>query len=109
EEMLEARGDSIEGKNCIVSGSGNVAIYAMEKLQALGAKPVACSDSSGVLHDPRGICLDSVKRIKEVERGRISAYVEAHPHAEYVAAGNIWSLPCDVALPCATQTELDEP
>jgi len=108
DEMLKARGDTLEGKTCIVSGSGNVAIYAMEKLQALGAKPVACSDSSGVLHDPRGIRLDTVKRIKEVERGRISAYVEEHPHAHYLAAGNIWSLPCDIALPCATQNELDD-
>ncbi len=108
EEMLKARGDSIEGKTCIVSGSGNVAIYAMEKLQMLGAKPIACSDSSGVLHDPRGIQLDTVKRIKEVERGRISAYVETHPHAHYLAAGNIWSVPCDIALPCATQNELDD-
>jgi len=108
EEMLKVRGDSIEGKTCIVSGSGNVAIYAMEKLEMLGAKPVACSDSSGVLHDPRGIQLDTVKRIKEVERGRIAAYVEAHPHAHYFPAGNIWSVPCDIALPCATQNELDD-
>jgi glutamate dehydrogenase (NADP+) len=108
EEMLKARGESLEGKKCIVSGSGNVAIYAMEKLQMLGATPIACSDSSGVLHDPRGIKLDTVKRIKEVERGRISAYVEAHPRAHYLAAGNIWSLPCDIALPCATQNELDD-
>jgi glutamate dehydrogenase (NADP+) len=108
EEMLKARGDSIEGKTCVVSGSGNVAIYAIEKLQALGAKPVACSDSNGVLHDPRGIDLDTVKRIKEIERGRISTYVAAHGHAKYVPAGNIWSIPCDVALPCATQNELDE-
>ncbi len=108
EEMLKARGDSIEGKTCVVSGSGNVAIYAIEKLQALGATAVACSDSNGVLHDPRGIDLEVVKRIKEVERGRISAYVAAHPHAQYIAAGTIWSVPCDVALPCATQNELDE-
>ena len=108
EEMLKARGDSIEGKTCVVSGSGNVAIYAIEKLQALGAKPVACSDSNGVLHDPRGIDLDTVKRIKEIERGRISTYVAAHGHAKYVPAGNIWSIPCDVALPCATQNEIDE-
>jgi glutamate dehydrogenase (NADP+) len=108
EEMLKARGGSIEGKTCVVSGSGNVAIYAIEKLQALGAKPVACSDSNGVLHDPRGIDLDTVKRIKEIERGRISTYVAAHGHAKYVPAGNIWSIPCDVALPCATQNELDE-
>jgi len=108
EEMLKARGDTIEGKTCIVSGSGNVAIYAMEKLEQLGAKVVACSDSDGVIHDPRGIRLDTVKRIKEVERRRISAYAEEHPEARYLAAGNIWSLPCQVALPCATQNELDE-
>jgi glutamate dehydrogenase (NADP+) len=109
EEMLKARGDSIEGKTCIVSGSGNVAIYAIEKLQALGAKVVACSDSNGVAYDPRGIRLDTVKRIKEVERRRISVYAEEHPDAEYRAAANIWSIPCHVAFPCATQNELDEP
>jgi len=108
EEMLKVRGESLDGKTCVVSGSGNVAIYAMEKLEMLGAKPIACSDSSGVLYDPRGIALDTVKRIKEVERGRISAYVEAHPHAQYTPGGNIWSVPCDIALPCATQNELDD-
>ena len=108
EEMLKARGDSIEGKTCVVSGSGNVAIYAMEKLQQLGAKVVACSDSDGVIYDPCGIRLDTVKRIKERERRRIRAYAEDHPEAKYLAAGNIWSLPCQVALPCATQNELNE-
>jgi glutamate dehydrogenase (NADP+) len=109
EEMLKARGDSIEGKTCVVSGSGNVAIYAIEKLQALGAKVIACSDSNGVIHDPRGVRLETVKRIKEVERRRISAYAEEHREAEYQAAANIWSIPCEIALPCATQNELDEP
>ncbi|MFS8606990.1 MAG: NADP-specific glutamate dehydrogenase, partial [Gammaproteobacteria bacterium] len=108
EEMLKVRGDSVQGKTCIVSGSGNVAIYAMEKLQQLGAKVVACSDSNGVIYDPRGIRLETVKRIKEVERRRISAYAEEHPEAEYRAGGNIWTIPCEVALPCATQNELDE-
>src|SRR5690606_20652837 len=98
----------IEGKTCVVSGSGNVAIYAMEKLQQLGAKVVACSDSDGVIYDPCGIRLDTVKRIKERERRRIRAYAEDHPEAKYLAAGNIWSLPCQVALPCATQNELNE-
>ncbi|MBN1236884.1 MAG: NADP-specific glutamate dehydrogenase [Gammaproteobacteria bacterium] len=108
EEMLKARGETIEGKTCVVSGSGNVAIYAIEKLEALGARVVACSDSDGVVHDPRGIRLDTVQRIKEVERGRISAYADEHPQAAYQPAGNIWSIPCEVALPCATQNELDE-
>src|SRR5690606_38946188 len=106
EEMLAVRGNSIEGKTCLVSGSGNVAIYAMEKLQALGAQVVACSDSNGVIHDPRGIHLDTVKRLKETERRRIRVYVEEHPEAEYLESGNIWSIPCEVALPCATQNEL---
>src|SRR5690606_25375682 len=97
EEMVKARGMTIEGKTCIVSGSGNVAIYAIEKLDALGAKVVACSDSDGFVYDPQGIRLSTVKRIKEVERGRISAYVDEHPSASYQAAGNIWSIPCDVA------------
>ncbi|HEY8520123.1 MAG TPA: NADP-specific glutamate dehydrogenase [Gammaproteobacteria bacterium] len=109
EEMLRVRGDSIEGKTCVVSGSGNVAIYAIEKLQALGAKVIACSDSNGVVYHERGIDLDTLKRIKEVERRRISAYAEAHRDAQYLAAGNIWSIPCQVALPCATQNELNEP
>ncbi|HEX2139159.1 MAG TPA: NADP-specific glutamate dehydrogenase [Woeseiaceae bacterium] len=108
EEMLKARGNSIAGKTCIVSGSGNVAIYAMEKLQALGARVVACSDSNGVVHDPHGIRPDTVKRLKELERRRIRVYADEHPEADYREAGNIWSIPCEVALPCATQNELDE-
>ena len=108
EEMLKARGESIEGKTCVVSGSGNVAIYAIEKLQALGAKVVACSDSNGFIHHPAGLNLETVKRLKEIERRRIRHYVEEHPDATYVDCGNIWTVPCQVALPCATQNELDE-
>ncbi len=107
EEMLKARSDSLDGKTCVVSGSGNVAIYAMEKARDFGAKIVACSDSGGIVVDEKGIDLETVKRIKEVERRRIQAYVEAHPHARYVEGGNIWSVPCQVALPCATQNELN--
>ena len=107
EEMLKARGDSIEGKTCLVSGSGNVAIYAMEKLQALGAKVIACSDSSGVVHHPRGIHLPTVKRLKEIERRRIEDYAAEHREATYRKAGEIWDIPCQVALPCATENELD--
>ncbi|SFM16099.1 NADP-specific glutamate dehydrogenase [Marinobacter zhejiangensis] len=107
QEMLKARGDSLEGKTVVVSGSGNVAIYAIEKAHELGAKVIACSDSSGIIVHESGIDLDTVKRIKEVERRRISAYTEFHKDAKYVEAGNIWSVPCDVALPCATQNELN--
>lgn len=108
EEMLKARGESVAGKTCIVSGSGNVAIYAMEKLQAMGANVVACSDSNGVIFHRRGIVLDTVKRIKEVERSRIKRYADEHPDAEYIEKGNIWKIPCEVALPCATENELDK-
>ena len=108
DEMLKARSDTIEGKACVVSGSGNVAIYAIEKLQQLGAKVLACSDSNGVIHDPRGIRLDTVKRLKEVERRRIRDYAEEHREARYIEGGSIWDIPCQVALPCATQNELDE-
>ncbi len=108
EEMLKTRGEALDGKTCVVSGSGNVAIYAIEKLQQLGAKVVACSDSNGVIYDKAGINLDTVKRLKEVERKRISEYQKEHPQAEYIQGGNIWDIPCQVALPCATQNELDE-
>ena len=108
DEMLKARGRSLEGLTAVVSGSGNVAIYAIEKLQDLGAKVVACSDSGGVIHDARGVDLDAVKRIKEVERGRVSDYVKEHPGTKYLAGASIWDIPCQIALPCATQNELDE-
>jgi glutamate dehydrogenase (NADP+) len=106
-EMLKARGDSMEGKKIVVSGSGNVAIYAIEKAHELGATVIACSDSGGIIVDEKGIDLNTVKRLKEVERRRISAYTESHKDAKYVEGGNIWSVPCDIALPCATQNELD--
>ena len=106
QEMLRARGEDLDGRTCVVSGSGNVAIYAIEKTHQLGGKVVACSDSSGVVHDPDGIDLDLLKQIKEVERGRISTYVERKPSATYTERGCIWDIPCDVAFPSATQNEL---
>ena len=108
DEMLKARGQSIEGQTCIVSGSGNVAIYAMEKLQRMRGHVVACSDSNGVIHHERGIDLELVKRLKEVERRRIADYAEFHRDATYLPGGSIWNIRCDIALPCATQNELDE-
>ncbi len=107
-EMLRARGERLAAKTCVVSGSGNVAIYAIEKLQAMGAQTVACSDSNGVLHDPDGIDLDLLKQVKEVERDRLTRYVELRPGARHLAGGSIWEIPCDLAFPCATQNELDE-
>ncbi|TDK63875.1 NADP-specific glutamate dehydrogenase [Bacillus salipaludis] len=109
EEMLKDRGLCLNGSTVVVSGSGNVAIYAMEKASQLGAKIVACSDSSGYIYDENGINLETVKQLKEVERKRISEYVNVHPHAHYYEGCNgIWSIPCDIALPCATQNEIDE-
>lgn len=107
EEMLRVRNTALEDKVCVVSGSGNVAIYAIEKLQELGAKVVACSDSNGVIYQKNGLCLDTIKQIKEVERKRIQAYIQQHPDARYIEKGNIWDIPCEVALPCATQNEMD--
>ena len=107
--MLKDKGLDFKGSTVVVSGSGNVAIYAMEKATELGAKVVACSDSNGYIYDKDGINLDTVKRIKEVERKRISEYVNEHPHAEYFeGCASIWLIPCDIALPCATQNEIDE-
>lgn len=100
--------DSFQGKTVVISGSGNVAIYATEKATELGAKVVALSDSNGYIYDPNGIKLDVVKQIKEVERGRIKEYVERVEGAEYhEGCKNIWTIKCDIALPCATQNELD--
>lgn len=107
EEMLKVKGKDLEGARCLVSGSGNVAIYAIEKLQHLGAQVVACADSTGVIFDQKGIDLTVLKQIKEVDRQRIHVYVDSHPGSEYMEGGNIWDIPCDVALPCATQNELD--
>jgi glutamate dehydrogenase (NADP+) len=107
--MLEARGKSWKGLDVVVSGSGNVAIYAVEKLQQLGARCVAMSDSNGYIVDPKGINLDTVKQLKEVERARIKEYVAKHSSAKYVeGCDGIWSVPCTVALPSATQNEIDE-
>ncbi|ABN51612.1 MAG TPA: NADP-specific glutamate dehydrogenase [Hungateiclostridium thermocellum] len=108
EAMKTIKGKSFEGATVVISGSGNVAIYATEKAQQLGAKVVALSDSNGYVYDPDGIKLDTVKQIKEVERKRISEYVKYHPNAKYTeGCSGIWSVKCDVALPCATQNELD--
>ena len=107
-EAMKLRGDSFEGKTTIVSGSGNVAIYACEKAQQLGAKVVAMYDSNGYIYDPNGIQLDVIKQIKEVERARIKEYANRVKGAKYVeGCKGIWTIPCDVALPCATQNEID--
>ena len=107
-EMLQANGMSFEGKTVVISGSGNVAIYATEKAQTYGAKVVALSDSNGYIYDADGIKLDIVKEIKEVRRGRIKEYVDAVPTAEYhEGCKGIWTIKCDIALPCATQNEID--
>ncbi|HDR28485.1 NADP-specific glutamate dehydrogenase [Rhodovulum sp.] len=107
QRMLETRGEGFEGKRVTVSGSGNVAIYAMEKALAFGAKVVACSDSSGHVVDENGIDLDLVKEIKEVRRQRISEYARIKgTGTHYIEKGSIWKVPCDIALPCATQNEL---
>ena len=106
--MLKRHGMSLQDKTVVVSGSGNVAIYATQKAQQLGAKVVALSDSNGYIHDSDGIDLDAVQEIKEVKRGRISDYKNYRPNAVYTEGKGIWSVPCDIALPCATQNELDE-
>ena len=107
EELLKSKGNTIEGKTIAVRSSGNVAIYATEKAQQLGAKVVALSDSNGYVYDKDGIKLDVVKEIKEVRRGRIKEYVDAVPTAVYTEGKGIWTIPCDIALPCATQNELN--
>ena len=107
DEMLKHNGNELAGKTVVVSGSGNVAIYATEKAQQLGARVVALSDSNGYIYDKDGIKLDIVKDIKEVRRGRIKEYVDAVPTAVYTEGKGIWSIPCDIALPCATQNELN--
>ena len=109
EEMLNAKGNSFKDKTVVISGSGNVAIYATEKATQLGGKVVALSDSNGYVYDKNGIDLDLVKQLKEVERKRIKEYVVTHPEAEYhEGCSGIWTIKCDIALPCATQNELDE-
>ncbi len=107
DEMLKTRGESFDGKVCVVSGSGNVAIYTIEKIQQLGGRVVACSDSGGVIYHERGINLATVKQLKEVERKRIAVYADVHRDARYVPGGSVWDIPCRVAMPSATQNELD--
>ncbi len=106
EELLKCNGQDIKGKICAVSGAGNVAIYAIEKAQQLGAKPVTCSDSTGWIYDPEGIDVALLKEIKEVKRARLTEYAAQRPSAEYHEGRGVWSIKCDVALPCATQNEL---
>jgi glutamate dehydrogenase (NADP+) len=105
-EMLAVRGSSFDGRTVVVSGSGNVAIHAIEKLHALGARVVACSDSDGYALDEAGLDVELLKEVKLVERRRVSDYAAVRPGARFVPAGNIWQVPCEIALPCATQNEL---
>ncbi len=106
QEMLKHNSIDITGKTAVISGSGNVAIYACKKATQLGAKVVAMSDSTGYIYDPDGIKLDTVKRLKEVERKRIKEYVTEHPTAEYHEGRGVWGIKCDIALPCATQNDI---
>ena len=107
EALRRLRDDSFEGKTVVISGSGNVAIFAAEKAAQLGAKVVTMSDTSGYVHDPDGIDLDAIKHIKLDHRGRIAEYVQARPGAKFVEGGQVWDVPCEIALPCTTQNELD--
>ena len=108
EAMLGVHGEDFDDRTVVVSGSGNVAIYAVEKAQALGAKVIAMSDSSGYVVDETGIDLEVLKDVKEIHRGRVADYADAvGPRARVVTSGSIWDVPCDIALPCATQNELD--
>ena len=106
--MLKRNGMSMEGKTVVVSGAGNVAIYATEKAYQLGAKVVTMSDSTGWVYDAEGIDLAAIKEIKEVKRQRLSEYTKYRPNAEYHEGKGVWSVPCDIALPCATQNELNK-
>ena len=107
EELLKINGKELAGKTVVVSGAGNVATYAIEKAYQLGAKPVTCSDSTGWVYDPDGIDVAALKDIKEVKRARLTEYTKYRPNAEYHEGKGLWSVKCDVALPCATQNELD--
>ena len=107
-EMIKAKGKSLKDAKVVVSGSGNVAIYAAEKAMELGAKVISMSDSTGWVYDKDGIDLAAMKEIKEVKRGRVKDYLSVRPNAEYHDGKGVWSIPCDIALPCATQNELDE-
>ena len=106
EELLKCKGDTIEGKTVAVSGAGNVAIYAIQKAQQLGAKVITCSDSTGWVYDPEGIDVAALKEIKEVQRARLTEYKKYRPQSEYHEGRGVWQIPVDIALPCATQNEL---
>ena len=106
--MLKDHGTSFEGKTVLISGSGNVAIYACQKATELGAKVITMSDSNGYIVDENGLNLDVIKEIKEVRRGRIKEYVDAVPTAKYVEGRGVWTVKADIALPCATQNEINE-
>ena len=106
QEVLKDHGDSMEGKTVVISGAGNVATYAIEKVYQLGGKPVTCSDSTGWVYDPEGIDLEALKEIKEVQRARLTEYKKYRPNSEYHEGRGVWAIKCDVAAPCATQNEL---
>ncbi|MBQ7360357.1 MAG: NADP-specific glutamate dehydrogenase [Lachnospiraceae bacterium] len=106
-EMLKCNGQDIKGKTVAVSGAGNVAIYAIQKAQQLGAKPVTCSDSTGWIYDPEGIDVELLKEVKEVKRARLTEYAAARPSAQYHEGKGVWTAKVDIALPCATQNELN--
>ena len=108
QEMLKDHGTSFEGKTVVVSGSGNVATYAIQKAQSFGAKVVTASDSSGYVYDPEGIDIEALKEVKEVKRARIKEYINYRPNAKYYEGEKVWGVKCDVALPCATQNEINE-
>jgi glutamate dehydrogenase (NADP+) len=107
EEMLRHEGKSMEGKRVLISGSGNVALYAMQKAQEVGAKVLTASDSNGYIYDENGIDFETLRILKEEKRGRVKQYAEEVPTAKYVEGGKVWEIPCDIAMPCATQNELD--
>ena len=106
QELMKNHGESMEGKTVVVSGAGNVAIYAIQKAQQMGAKVVTCSDSTGWIYDPEGIDVALLKEVKEVKRARLTEYAAARPSAEYHEGRGVWAIKCDIALPCATQNEL---
>lgn len=106
EELFKSHGQDMKGKTCVVSGSGNVAIYAIQKAHQLGAKVVTCSDSTGWVYDPEGIDVALLQEVKEVKRARLTEYAAARPSAEYHEGRGVWQIKCDIALPCATQNEL---
>ncbi|MDE5779191.1 MAG: NADP-specific glutamate dehydrogenase [Lachnospiraceae bacterium] len=107
QELIKCHGESMEGKTCVVSGAGNVAIYAIQKAHQMGAKCVTCSDSTGWIYDPDGIDVALLKEVKEVKRARLTEYAAARPSAEYHEGRGVWQIKCDIALPCATQNELE--